>query len=117
MRLLIIDDNTEITDMLKQFLEVSDFEVLVVNNGKEGLELIQKDNFDKILLDLAMPGFSGHDVIENLKVKEFTDFHKIIVLSASTMEQNVLDSFSACGIKSILEKPVKMTELIEKIKN
>lgn len=115
MKLLIIDDNTEITDMLKQFLEISDFEVVVVNNGKEGLELIQKDNFDRIVLDLAMPGFSGHDVIENLKIQNFTDFHKIIVLSASTMEQDVLDSFSSCGIKTILEKPVKMTELIEKL--
>ena len=64
-----------------------------------------------------MPEFSGHDVIENLKVGGFTDFHKIIVLSASVMEQNVLDDFNTCGIKTILEKPVKMTELIEKIQN
>lgn len=115
MKLLIIDDNTEITDMLKQFLEISDFEVVIVNDGKQGLELIQKDDFDKIVLDLSMPGFSGHDVIENLKIQKFTDFHKIIILSASTMEQNVLDSFTTCGIKTILAKPVKMAELIEKL--
>lgn len=101
--------------MLKQFLEISDFEVIIINDGKEGFELIQKDNFDKIVLDLAMPGFSGYDVIENLKMQEFTDFHKIIILSASTMEQNVLDNLRMCGIKTILEKPVKMTELIEKL--
>ena len=113
MKLLIIDDNTEITDMLKQFLEMADFDVTVTNNGKDGLGLIQSNDFDRVLLDIAMPEFSGLDVLENLKIHNFEYFHKIFILTASSLEKQNLDKIKLYGINSVIEKPVKMAELVE----
>ncbi|MFB5598591.1 MAG: response regulator, partial [Nitrosopumilaceae archaeon] len=57
LKLLVIDDNEEITSMLKRYLELEDFEIVISNDGRNGLNLIKNGNFDKILLDLAMPEF------------------------------------------------------------
>jgi len=66
MKVLVIDDNIEITDMLSFYLEGAGYECKVLNDGREGLQAIKSDNFDLVLLDLAMPEFSGMDIINSL---------------------------------------------------
>ena len=66
MKVLVIDDNKEMTDMLSTYFETQDIEVVVVNDGRQGLEAIRNESLDLILLDLAMPNFSGLDVIDYL---------------------------------------------------
>lgn len=114
-KLLIIDDNIEITKMLKEFMELSDFEVTVENDGKNALKLIEIGNFDKIILDMAMPEFSGLDVLENLKTCNFTDFNKITILSASEIDDKIHDKIISYGINGIAAKPIDMPDLIKKI--
>jgi two-component system, OmpR family, response regulator len=55
----------------------------VVNDGQEGLERIRNDKFDLILLDVAMPEFSGKDVIESLKKDELIESTNIVIFTAS----------------------------------
>jgi DNA-binding response OmpR family regulator len=115
-KLLIVDDNTEITQMLKEFMELVDFQVTVENDSKNGINLIETGNFDKIILDIAMPEFSGLDVLETLKTRNFTDFNKITILSASEIENKTHDKMISYGINGIAEKPINMTELVKKIR-
>lgn len=115
-KLLIVDDNIEITKMLKEFMELADFEVTVENDGKNGLNLIETGNFDKIILDMSMPEFSGLDVLENLKTRNFTDFNKITILSASEIDDKIRDKIISYGINEITEKPINMSDLVKKIK-
>jgi DNA-binding response OmpR family regulator len=63
----VIDDNADITDVLSVYCDSRGTECITVNEGKKGLEIIVNQNFDLILLDLAMSEFSGIDVVASLK--------------------------------------------------
>ena len=67
MNILGIDDNEDILSLLKTVLTSRGHDFMSALNGKDGVKLIEEQNFDAILLDLAMPEFSGLDVIESLK--------------------------------------------------
>ncbi|MFB5624899.1 MAG: response regulator transcription factor, partial [Nitrosopumilus sp.] len=67
LKILIIDDNEQITKMLTTFLELNEHECTVANDGSEGLKRIKENNYDVILLDLAMPEFDGYSVIKDLE--------------------------------------------------
>ena len=62
MKVIIVDDNQDITGLLSKFLKAKGFENVVTNNPKEGLERIKGEKYDVVLLDIAMPDFSGYDV-------------------------------------------------------
>ena len=66
MKLLIIDDTKSITDMLCSYLELKGHECVPANDGRNGLQLLENENFDIVTLDIAMPEFSGFDVMDTL---------------------------------------------------
>jgi len=111
-RVLVIDDNTDITDMLSFYLErVGGYECKVLNDGREGLEAIRSEDFDVTILDLAMPEFSGVDVINSLKEDNLLGKKNIVVLTASTVDGKDAESFLQDGIRAILKKPISVDEL------
>ena len=66
MRILLVEDNLEISEVMTVYCGIKkDIDCKVVNSGQEGLERIRNENFDLILLDLAIPEFSGKDVIQS----------------------------------------------------
>jgi two-component system OmpR family response regulator len=111
MQVLIIDDNTEITDMLSFYLENDGHECKVVNEGKQGLQALKLDDFDLALLDLAMPDFSGLDIINSLKKDNLLEKKKVVVLTASTLNEEDTDALVRDGIKAVLKKPISIEEL------
>ena len=111
MRLLLIDDNEEITDSISFYCESKNIECDVINEGKKGLESIQDKKYDLILLDLAMPDFSGLDIIKSLKEDGALESNNIVVFTASS-NRNVLEEIKNSGIKEILKKPCSLNELI-----
>jgi two-component system OmpR family response regulator len=111
-RVLVIDDNTDITDMLSFYLEsIGGYECKVLNDGREGLEAIRSEDFDVTILDLAMPEFSGVDVINSLKQDNLLGKKNIVVLTASTLDGKDAESFLQDGIRAILKKPISVDEL------
>lgn len=104
----MVDDNPSITGPLSKILKMKGSEAIVVNNGQNGLSLIESNHFDAILLDISMPEYSGLDVIDALyksgKIKE----NKIIVMSASNLSTDQLNNLKAKGIHSYLKKPVEV---------
>ncbi len=113
MKVLIVDDNVEITTMLTDFLSLSGINVTICNDGKQGLSKILEGGYDKVLLDLAMPEFSGVDVIENLKEQNYQHFSKIIIFTASSVTDAEIKNLLSTGIKTCVKKPVKMPELVQ----
>ena len=111
-RVLVIDDNTDITDMLSFYLErLGGYECKVLNDGREGLDAIRSEDFDVTILDLAMPEFSGVDVINSLKQDNLLGKKNIVVLTASTLDGKDAESFLQDGIRAILKKPISVDEL------
>jgi len=115
LNILIIDDNEQITKMISSFLDLSNHECTVVNEGKEGLELIKTKQFDSIILDLAMPEFDGYALLEAMKKEDPAQLQKIIILTASNISLDTVRQFKELGIASCLQKPVDIDQLLSKI--
>ena len=64
MKILVIDDNAEITGVVNVYCESQNIECHTANDATEGLAAIRKEDFDLILLDLAMPEVSGVDIVD-----------------------------------------------------
>ena len=92
-----------------------DIDCKVINSGQEGLERIRNENFDLILLDLAMPEFSGKEIIQSFTKDQLVQ--KNIVLFTASSDPGVLEQMKTTGVKEIFKKPFslqQLTELIEK---
>lgn len=76
-----------------------------------------KNHFDAILLDLAMPGFSGFSVLEELDKNKMIKLTNIIVLTATPITHNMEILLKGYGIKEILKKPADIQNLINTIGN
>jgi two-component system response regulator AtoC len=82
-RILVIDDEESIRELLKDFLETKGFKVTLAANGESGLEHLKTDKFDLILLDLMMPGMSGLDVLREINFKKINTPSMVITAHAS----------------------------------
>ena len=92
-----------------------DIDCKVINSGHEGLERIRNEKFDLILLDLAMPEFSGKDVIQSITKDQLVQ--KNIVIFTASSDAAVLEQMKNSGVKEIFKKPFsleQLTKLIEK---
>ena len=78
-KILIVEDEEAIADLEKDYLELSDFEVTIENNGDQGLETALSGDYDLVILDLMLPGIDGFEVCK--KIREEKDI-PIIMVSA-----------------------------------
>ena len=113
MKILVIDDDPAITELLKILLVPATSDVLTANSGEEGVELVKNESPEVVILDLMMPGMDGWQVCKH--IREFSDV-PIIILSALDnpgMVARTLDS----GADDYLIKPVPSGTLIAHINN
>lgn len=115
MKVLLIDDNESITEMMYKYLTGKGHECIVANDGRNGLTLIEQEKFDVILLDLAMPEFTGVDVIDHLYKNGKIEKHKIVLFTASSVTDEEVQKLMKKGAHSCLKKPVKLEVLLKTI--
>jgi len=116
LKILGIDDHQDLLELCNVTLTSEGHEFTGINNGKEGLQAIKDKKFDLVLLDLAMPDFSGEDVLDALVKEGIMDKQKIIVFTASTATDKEFGPLLEKGVHSIIKKPVDIDFLIETIK-
>jgi CheY-like chemotaxis protein len=93
-RLLVVDDDPNIPDMVRQLLEESSYQVESASDGQEAWERIQKDRPDAILLDLMMPKMDGFALIDRLNQDaQYADL-PVIVLTAKLLSKKERDSLN-----------------------
>lgn len=112
MKIIIVDDNQEITSMISKYLELKKHQCTVSNDGKQGTSLILENSYDGVILDLAMPNFSGFDVLEELEKNDKVNQNNIVVLTAVPITEKDETLLKRYGVKEILRKPTVMTDLI-----
>jgi two-component system, OmpR family, response regulator len=115
MKVLLIDDNKDINDMVCLCLETQDITVKVVDEGREGLRSIKENHFDVVLLDLAMPEFSGFDIFKALKDEDLLKCKNIVIFTASSVTDNEVQEMLLTGAKAVLKKPISIDDLIETV--
>ena len=118
MKILIIDDDKTLTSMLSKLFNFQGHPTIVINDPWEGLDRIQKEQFDVILLDICMPEFSGDQIIKTLATNEVLQDQNIFILSANLGSEFLIkDMLRKNGINGCLEKPIDPDELLTIITN
>ena len=113
--ILVIDNDLSLHRLLQKFVDLYDFILHSANNGKSGLELILKNKYDVILLDLIMPGYSGMELLSDLKKMRDMSKMNIFLFSAATIKQQTLDNLKSMGVKEFIRKPIKLHDLFKTI--
>lgn len=111
-RILIVDDNAEIREIIRVLLGGEGFETSEAADGKTALSMIEKEDFDLVILDIMMPGLNGYQTC--LKIREITNA-PILFLSARTKDSDKTLGFSSGG-DDYLAKPFSYNELISRSK-
>jgi DNA-binding response OmpR family regulator len=106
MKILIVDDNEDITKMFSKYFTIKGHSCSVVNNGRSGLNLIENQVFDAVILDLAMPEFSGSDIIDELQKSGKIKNQNIITLTASASSYDDEVMLKSKGVRLCLKKPI-----------
>ena len=115
MKILGIDDNADINELLNTVLTASGHEYSSVTDGREGVKLIQQNKYDIVLLDIAMPEFSGNDVIEALRKEKLLEKQKIVILTASSVTDKEIEDLLQTGVKKCIRKPLDIDVLVEEL--
>jgi two-component system phosphate regulon response regulator PhoB len=115
IRVLIIEDERDLVEVLTYNLEREGYEVLVAHDGMEGLRKAQTLLPDLILLDLMLPVVGGIDICRQLRAGERTRSIPIIIISAKADETDQVIGFSH-GADDYVPKPFSVKVLLEKIK-
>lgn len=112
MKILLIEDDVEISNMIKAFLEQETFEIETAFDGEMGITKFKESNFDLVLLDLMIPKLNGLEVMQKIREKSIIP---IIILSAKDTD---LDKSLGLGLGAddYIAKPFSMTELLARIK-
>ena len=111
-RILVVDDERQITRMLRASLQSSGYEVLSANNGMEGLEKFESGRPDLIITDLAMPEMNGLELTQAVRRLDRTPIIVLSVRDTDAMKIKALDE----GADDYLTKPFSMPELLARIR-
>lgn len=113
-KIVLAEDNTTLSLLLKFRLEKEGFQLFIAKDGKEAITLIEEETPDLIITDIMMPFISGLEVISHVRLKLNIDT-PIIVFSAAGQEEMVIKAFNL-GANDFMGKPFSPNELMIRVK-
>ncbi|OPJ56292.1 response regulator transcription factor [Alkalithermobacter paradoxus] len=111
-KVLVIEDEDKITNIIKSYLEKENFDVYISKDGLSGIETFNRVSPDIVILDLMLPQISGEDVCKKIRVSSLVP---IIMLTAKSDEESKLEGF-ALGADDYVTKPFSPRELVSRVK-
>ena len=112
-KILVVDDNMDILNVVSLILTSNGFEVNTISNGNDAMSSMEKFKPDLVLLDVYLGGMDGRDICNNLKSKEETKHIPVIMFSAHSNQKDIFDN---CNAQDFIGKPFEIKELVGKIK-
>ena len=114
-RLVYIEDEQEMIDLVRLILTRKGFEVIGANGGREGLDTVRKEKPDLVLLDLMMPDLDGWEVYQQMKADEATRAIPVIVVTAKAQSIDKVLGLHIAKVEDYISKPFSPQELIESV--
>ena len=111
-RILVIDDEEIVRISCERTLVPEGYEIDTAASGKEGLERLEKGEYDLVLVDLKMPGMSGIEFLVNIKSRR--PDQKVMIMTGYDTVEHIVEAISS-GAAHYLEKPFTPDTLIERI--
>ena len=112
-KILIVEDDTNFGNILKEYLSLNDYAISLAKNGIEGFEKFKNDEFDLCILDVMMPYKDGFTLAK--EIREINETVPLIFLTAKNLKEDVLKGFKV-GADDYLTKPFDSEVLLAKIK-
>jgi DNA-binding response OmpR family regulator len=113
-RILVLDDNQDILDIVHETLTYEQFEVLSTSNSLEVLPLIEQFTPHLVILDYRVAGTTGGEICKSIKLHPRFSNIPVIIFSAYLNNDDHLLNF---GCDSVINKPFNLSELVEKVNN
>ncbi|MCP4717415.1 MAG: response regulator, partial [Deltaproteobacteria bacterium] len=110
--ILIVEDEKEVRDLLRDVLTDYGHCVKAASNGKEALQLFSKHSFDMVFTDLGMPGMSGWDVAREIKN---TDRNTPVIMVTGWKISHTENELKNKGVDLIINKPFQISHILEKV--
>ncbi|MCJ8344685.1 response regulator [bacterium] len=114
-KLLLVEDDTDMSEVFCDFLEIAGHEVHIAYNGKQGLQLFEKEDFDLIITDIFMPELDGLEMLQIILSKKpdtlvitLSGGHKLV----PGVQSQYLDASIHLGACKSFYKPFKMNDLL-----
>lgn len=112
MKILLVEDDIEISNMLRNFLLTENFEVIAAKDGAEACQLFREISFDLVLLDLMIPKISGMEVMLQIRKESVVP---IIIMSAKDTDSDITLGLGL-GADDYIIKPFSVTQVVARIK-
>ncbi|MBN1782461.1 response regulator [bacterium] len=113
MKLLIIDDQPQVTDSLKEAIEPGGHECVIYNDPQKAVNCFEKEYFDAVLTDLKMPEMDGIQVLKT--IQKFRPGTPVIILTGYADTQNAIEAVNL-GAHAFFQKPVQIQDLLESLR-
>ena len=112
-KILLCEDDTNLGMVLKNYLEINDYDVTLERDGRLGLAAFQREKFDLVLLDVMMPNVDGFTLAE--EIRDVDPDIPLFFLSAKTMKEDIIQGYKL-GADDYITKPFDSEVLLHKIK-
>ena len=116
LKIMIVDDEENIVNLVKAIFEQEKFEVIIANTGKECLEKLNKVKPDLILMDMMMPGMTGKETTKKIRENPKTKDIKIVFLSVARLSEVGKEELKNLKVLDYITKPFDNDELVRKVK-
>ena len=114
--ILVVDDSTTTNLLCESIFQEKEYQVIIVDKGKEAFNRIKKDQPDIVLLDLMLPGTDGFTILKQLKQNDHTKQIPVIVVSARASRED-REKALEYGALDYVMKPIGANNLVEKVES
>jgi DNA-binding response OmpR family regulator len=122
-KILVVDDDPDIRDVLEELLVGEGFSVVTANDGAQGLEAVRNEDPDMMILDLLMPVMDGFGVCKQLQDPRWSKWKDMPVLILTSVREEVsqrryeLETGLSLDVDDYVEKPIDPDVVLERVKN
>ncbi len=111
-RLLYVDDEPELRELVENQLALEGYDVTTAADGMNAVEILRKNSFDLVLLDVWMPRMNGLEVLQTL---HSLDLHPRTIMLTGDEDTSILSRCAHFGVRDYLTKPYNFNELVDSI--
>lgn len=116
-KVLIAEDSSVIQNLTKKILQMQNYQIFSVKNGKQVIEKVENENFDIILMDINMPQMDGMECAKAIrKMSDSAKANVPIIAVTGNAKNYSMDDFKEVGINDYLPKPLNFDNLVEMVK-
>ncbi|WP_420318168.1 response regulator [Ekhidna sp.] len=115
-KIIVAEDSSVIQNLTKKILSQLNYEISSVKNGQQVLDLLGKNDFELVLLDIHMPIMDGMECAEKIRAMDGNNKDIPIIAITGNANNYTMDDFEAVGINAFIPKPLNYDSLVEMVK-